>query len=203
MVEIKELKMIYRKVAPKAIVDRLSFRGSMLLAHQFLLNDEMDDDLRSYAVNLIEEIQRNFSKEWEKDWRNELFLGDAYHLLMQHKKRLEAYQRALKRTSSNPHAILVSISGCYLAPDSSVTINQAENLLLEALKKEETIEAVTLLRGIYQTKGDSSNFSYWNDILKRLEENKVYIIDKWPDFLTSSSKLCENDLKALDELLSL
>jgi hypothetical protein len=58
------------------------------------------------------------------------------------------------------------------------------------------------LRGIYQTKGDSKNFSYWDEILKKLEENKAYLQDKWPDFLMNMTDLSKKDTTTLNKLLS-
>ncbi|MBA3603314.1 MAG: hypothetical protein H0W50_06675 [Parachlamydiaceae bacterium] len=161
----------------------LSFEEAMLLACQLLLNDEMNEILREYGVSLIEQNRQVHPKEWGEDWRNEVFLGDAYYLMMKYDKQYEAYTRASTNLSPLPPALLVSLAGCYLSSDSFLTIDDAEKLLLEALEKEETIEAVTLVRGIYKTKNDANKFSYWDKIFHELENSDAFMKDKWPKFL--------------------
>lgn len=176
------LKVISQKYKPSQIMDFLSFKDGMIFCSKLLLNEEMDDDLRDYAVRIIEEYRRTYPKEWDKDWRNDIFLGDAYYLIMKYDERYKIYQKAFEKTLSRPPAILVSLAGCYLHPNSPINIDEAEKLLLEALKKEKSIEAATLIRGIYKTKGDIKNFSYWDKILFDLEKNNAFIKDKWPKF---------------------
>ncbi len=180
-----KMKEISEKYQPNEIVYNLSFKDGMLLGYQLLLNEEMDDNLRDYAVKLLEEYRQAFPKEWDMDWRNDVFLGDAYYLIMKYEERYEAYMRAAKRVSPNPPALLVSLAGCYLFPGSPITLEEAEKFVLLALEKEKSIEAATLIRGIYKTKGNSEKFSYWDTILHKLENENAYMRDKWPRFLNN------------------
>jgi hypothetical protein len=180
-----KLKEISHKYKPNEIIKDLSFKDGMLLGYQLLLNDEMDDNLREFAVSLIEENRHAHPKEWDEDWRNDIFLGDAYYLIMKYDERYEAYKRASKKIHPLPPALLVSLAGCYLLPGSPITLDEAERLVLEALEKEKTIEAATLIRGIYKTKGNIDKFSYWDEILQKLENENAYMKDKWPKFLNN------------------
>jgi len=181
-----KLKEISQNYKPNEIIKNLSFKDGMLLGYQLLLNDEMDDILREYAVNLIEENRQAHPKEWDEDWRNDIFLGDAYYLIMKYEERYEAYKRASKKVFPAPPALLVSLAGCYLLPGSPITLDKAERLVLEALGKEKTIEAATLIRGIYKTKGNIDKYYYWDEILQKLENENTYMKDKWPKFLSNS-----------------
>jgi hypothetical protein len=146
------LEEIFQKYHPVEMVNNLSFKDGMLLAYRFLFNDKMDDHLREFAVKLFEECRQTYSKEWDEDWRNEVLLGDAYGLIMKYKERYTVCKRASEKFFPTPPAILVSLAGCYLLPDSTVHIDDAEKLVFEALKKEKSVEAATLIRGIYKTK---------------------------------------------------
>ncbi|MGA8165616.1 MAG: hypothetical protein WB791_11470 [Waddliaceae bacterium] len=177
-----KLKEISQKYQPDEVLEFLSFKDGMILSCKLLLNEEMDDNLREYAVKLIEKYRQSYPKEWNENWRNDVFLGDAYHLIMKYDERYKAYKRALERTFPSPPALLVSLAGCYLLADSPIDSDEAEKLLLDALEKEKSIEAVTLIRGIYKTKGNENKFAYWDKILQDLENENAYMKDKWPKF---------------------
>lgn len=61
------------------------------------------------------------------------------------------------------------------------TLEEAENLAKAALDKEVSIEGVVLLRGIYAEKKEMAKFEYWDEVLKRLEKNPIYIENDWPN----------------------
>jgi hypothetical protein len=181
--ESQKLEEIYQLFRPEEIVTELSFKNAMLLSYRFLVR--YDDNLREYAVNLIEAIRQYFPKEWEKDWRNEVFLGDAYYIVMKYDERYEPYKRASKMIFPMPPTVMVSLARCYLSPNEPITIDEAKELILKALKKEKSIEAVTLIRGICKTKGLLDEFAYWDKNLQELEKNNCYMKDKWPELFDS------------------
>lgn len=60
----------------------MSFEENMRCAYQMLNDEEYDDDLYNFAVDLLQHIRKKYPQEWESDWRNDLFLGDACHFTM-------------------------------------------------------------------------------------------------------------------------
>ncbi len=183
LVKTQKLNEICHKYQPSEVVNQFSFKECMILSFQFLMNNESDETLREYGVRLIEENHQIHLNEWAKDWRNEIFLGDAYYLVMNFDEQYEAYKRGAKSISPLPPALLVSLAGCYLSPSSHLTIDEAEKLVLEALEKEKTIEGATLIRGIYKTKNNLEKFLYWDKVLQELESRDAYMKNKWPEFL--------------------
>lgn len=121
---------ISQKYQPKEIAKKLPFKKGMLLGYHLLLNEQMDDDLREFAVELINEIRKTFPEDWNRDWRNDIFLGDAFYLTMKYEERYESYKRAFDKISPAPPALLVSMAGCYTIPGFPVkipiTIEEAE-----------------------------------------------------------------------------
>ncbi len=91
----------YREISQKflcsEVTENLSFEAGMRLSNQLLLNDAPDDNLREYAIALLESNRKAFPKKWENDWRNEIFLGDAYYLMLKFDKQFECYDRAAKK----------------------------------------------------------------------------------------------------------
>lgn len=103
---------------------------------------------------------------------------------MKYEEQCEAYKRASKRINPLPPAILVSLAGCYLSKDSTlISSEEAEKLVRQALEQEESIEAVILIRGICKDKGDEKQFIHWNKVLEKLEKERAYMKNKWPEFL--------------------
>lgn len=167
--------------SPKSLAKGLSFKDGRLLAYKMLFNEERDDDLRDYATELLERIRQSYPKEWSEDWKNDVFLGDAFYMTMKYDERHEAYKRAYEKLIDPPPALLISLASCYLSPGSPITLEQAENLAKKALEEEMSIEGVILLRGIYAEKKDQAKFDYWDKILKELEEKQIHAKDIWPD----------------------
>lgn len=183
LIKQQKWKKISLEFTPEEIATLLSFHDGMKLCFQLLENEQLDDSLSKYGVRLTEEIRKKFPKEWADDWRNDIFLGDGYYLTMQPEKCYEAYKRGIKKEKPLPYPLMVSLAGCYLSPQCPITVEEAEKLLLKALKIEKTIEAVTLLRGIYKTQGNQSQFLYWDKILDQVEKENLWMNDNWPRFL--------------------
>ena len=55
--------------------------------------------------------------------------------------------------------------------------------MLEALKKEESFEAIVLIRCIYKSKGDAEKFAYWDEVFQKSDRDRNYMKDKWPEYL--------------------
>lgn len=179
--------LIYKRYTTDQIVEELSFEEGMRLAYQMLINKEGDDDLMNFAVDLLQLIRKKYPKNWESDWKNDLFLGDACHITMRYNERYEAYKRASLKFNSVPSNLLVSLARCYSAPGKPpISIDEAEDLIRAALEKEKSIEAVTLIRGICKSMEREEEFSYWNKVLEELEKKEAYMKSEWPELLTAT-----------------
>jgi hypothetical protein len=86
-----------------------------------LFNEERDDGLRDYATELLQEVRQAHFKEWSLDWKNDVFLGDAYYITMKYDERYESYKRAFDKVAFPPPSLLISLASCYLSPVSSVS----------------------------------------------------------------------------------
>ena len=64
-----------------------------------------------------------------------------------------------------------------------ISQEEAENLLREALKKEKTIEGVSLIRRICERKKDMNQVAYWDNVLKQVQAQGSHIHDIQPSFL--------------------
>lgn len=182
--------LISKKWNPQLIVEKLSYEECMYLAYHMLVNKQADDDLINFAVDLLQAIRKKYLQNWESDWRNDLFLGDACHIAMRFDERYEAYKRAsLKFNPLNlPPTLLVSLARCYSAPGvPPISIAEAEKLARAAVEKEISTETVALIRGICKTQGRDKEYFYWNKVLEELEKKGPYIRNEWPEWLMANS----------------
>ncbi len=167
---------------PKTLAQLLPFKEARSLAHKMLFNEKRDDTISVFATELLQEIRQIHSEEWLIDWKNDVFLGDACYMSMMYDEQYEAYKRAFEKTSCPPPSLLISLGGCYLSPESPITLNEAEILAKKALDSEMSIEGVVLLRGIYAEKEDQVNFDYWDKVFKEVEIKNIHTQNAWPDF---------------------
>ena len=154
----------------KFIAETLLFEEGRLLVYKMLFNKERDDSLQEYATKLLEEIRRTHFKEWSKDWRNDIFLGDVYYMTLNYDERYASYMRAYEKANPKPSSLLISIASCYLSPQPPISLSEAKKMVEKALEKEMSIEGVVLLRGIYSEIKDQKNFEHWDKILTELEK---------------------------------
>lgn len=187
LIEHHQWREISQRYKPEELAKLFPFKEGMLLSYHILLNEQMDDDLREFAVQLIDKIRKLYPKDWSSDWKNDIFLGDAFYLVMRYKEQYEAYKHSFDKVFPKSPALLVSMAGCYTIPSSPITIEDAEKWVLEALQQEQTIEAAVLIRGIYKTKGNKNKFAYWDKIFHELEKQQIYMKHKWPDFIEEAA----------------
>lgn len=170
---------------PKSLAKELPFEKGRFLAYKMLFNDLQNDNLRDYATQLLEEIRLAYPKLWGKDWRNDIFLGDACYMTMKYNERYKAYKRAYEKAIAPTPSLLISLASCYLSPEPPITLEEAENLAKRALEKELSVEGVVLLKGIYAEKKDQHNFDYWNEILEEVERKQMRTKEDWPNISLS------------------
>lgn len=184
-----DLHTIVRQYTPKVLADNLSFDEGRILAYKLSCNEELDNDLRYYATELLQELRQIYPNEWSADWKNDVFLGDACYLTMKEEERYEAYKRAYEKARPPPPSLLLSLAGCYHSCKPTITVDEAEKLVLSALEQEMSLRGIVLLRGIYARKNDQVKFDYWDKIFREVEQKNLHSKDDtWPDILPKDTQ---------------
>ena len=184
LIKKMDFHTIVKKYTPKNLAENLSFDEGRILAFKILFCQEWDSDLTDYATELLDQLRFIYAKEWSKDWKNDVFLGDAFFLANKYDEQYAAYKRAYEKIQPAPPYLLLSLASCYLSFDPPITIDEAEKLTLQALNKELSLRGVILIRGIYASKNDQVKFDLWDKIYQQLkEENLPSIEDAWPNIL--------------------
>jgi len=69
LIQKKDWKMLKEKYPPQILAENLSFAEAMLLSRELLENEDWDDDLQTFAINLIRSIKRLRNQEWNANWK--------------------------------------------------------------------------------------------------------------------------------------
>ena len=173
----EELKNISDSCNPRNFASNLEFQEGLVLAKEMLDNDEWDQELQEYAVKLLEEIRKNYQKEWNSSWKFDAFLGYAYHIILKYDERFAAYKRAFEKVSSPPPQLLVAMARCCWAPGiPPITEEESISLVKQALLEKPYYEAFSLLRGLYKSIGNTIEEAYCEDVLKNMKGKEIHLL---------------------------
>lgn len=164
------------------IVESLPFEQVMSLAYDLYTENFLESPkIRDFSLNLFFAIKKRYFKEWENDWKNDIFLSDLCRIGYKYDECYYCCMRAYKKFDDPPPAVLIALAGCIHAPQPRVTHDQAESLLQRAILKEISYEAALLLRGIYRTKGDQAKIEYWEKIVEETKQKNLRTDPCTPD----------------------
>lgn len=138
------------------IAKSLSFKDGIILAYRMLYNEQWDEQVQNYAVDLLYAIRETYSDDWNSCWKYDVFLGNACNIALRYDERYQAYKRATEKVQPIPPSLMVLLAKCYISPGiPPISQEEAENLLKEALKKETSIEGISLIKRISERKKDA------------------------------------------------
>jgi hypothetical protein len=168
----------------KDICSSLNFNEAMHIVEHFFYDDIQDDENQQYALKLAFEIKDHFKKEWESDWKNDVFLGGLCEMLWLYDERYFYYKKAYDRLKDPPAELLLLLSNCNSAPGTPpITNEESEFYLKKALEKKLTCEIALAMRSFYRLRQDKSQEENWDQIYKKLEKEKVHSDQLIPDVL--------------------
>jgi hypothetical protein len=171
-----ELKQKSQSDSASNLVDQLGFEASILVARDMLNDEEWDAALQEYAVQLLEGARGKFPDQWNSDWKYDAFLGYAYDIVSRYDERYVAYKRALEKANTPPPQLLVAIAGCCWMPGKPpISVNEAIELVQQAIKSVRYIEAVELLIGLYKSTGQAKEQKNWEDILEEIKDSGQHL----------------------------
>ena len=66
------------------ILKQEKYSSTMHVVEHLFYDDIQDDEKQQYALKLVFEIKNYFRKDWEGNWKNDIFLGGLYEMLWQY-----------------------------------------------------------------------------------------------------------------------
>jgi hypothetical protein len=81
LISQKDWSSLISNYSIKIVCSSLNFSEAMYIVEHLFYNDIQDDEKQQYALKLAFEIKDHFKKEWESDWKNDVFLGGLCEML--------------------------------------------------------------------------------------------------------------------------
>ncbi len=168
----------------KDVFSSINFREAMQAVNHLFYDDIRNDEKQQYALKLAYEIKDYFIEDWEKDWKNDVFLGDLCEMLWLYDERYLCYKRAYDKLKDPPGELLLLLSNCNSAPGTPpITDEESEYYLRRALEKKLTYEVALNMRSLYRQKEDKAQEAYWDQMYKHLKRSNIHSDPLIPDIL--------------------
>lgn len=193
MNEIKELiskknwAFLTKKYSFQEICKSLNFKEVMHLVKHLFYDDMQDDTNQQFALKLILEAKQHFENEWEKDWKNDVFLGQLCSFLWLYDERYVWYKRAYDKLVNPPAELFLLLSGCNSAPGTPpITDDESESYLKKAIEKKIIFESAFKMKNLYEKRGDKVQADYWEQLYEKLKKEGVCSDQLIPDVLNDN-----------------
>lgn len=184
LVSQKDWSSLISNYSVKDVCSSLNFREVMHIVKNLFYDDIQDDEKQQYALKLAFETKNLFEKEWESDWKNDVFLGGLCVMLWLYDERYLCYKKAYDKLEDPPAELLLLLSDCNSAPGCPpITDEKSEFYLRKAIEKKVTCEAAFTMRSFCKLKGDEFQTEYWDQIYKNLEKENIHSDPIIPDIL--------------------
>lgn len=116
LISQKDWSSLISNYSVKEVCSFLNFSEAMYIVEHLFYNNIQDDEKQQYALKLAFEIKDHFKKEWESDWKNDVFLGGLCEMLWLYDERYLCYKRAYDKLKDPPAELLLLLSNCNSAP---------------------------------------------------------------------------------------
>lgn len=157
--------------SPRILAESLSFEDGLRVAYHLLYNDKWDSDLQKYALQLFNSIREIYSEKWNKNWEYDALLGLANYITLNYHERFEAYKRAFDKAQDPPPRLLIELARCCVCPGPPpISYEEAESLVVKALKDGPYSDGMSLLCNIYSLKNDKEKKDYWTNVLEKSDQ---------------------------------
>lgn len=171
-----KLKHKSNSYSPSVLIDLIGFNEALVIACDMLNNEEWDESLQEYAINILEELRKKYPEVWDANWKYDALLGYAYHIILKYDERYTAYKRAFNKIHPPPPQLLVAMARCYFAPGKPpITEEEAISFVKQAIKTTPYVEGVELLRGLYKSIGNVKEQKHWETVLENIKDTGIHL----------------------------
>ena len=189
IVSEKNCKLLISNYSVKEVCGSLNFSEAMYVVEHLFYDDIRDDKNQEFALRLAFETRNYFKEDWEKDWKNDVFLGGLCEISCLYDECYFCYKKIYDKLSNPPAEILLLLSGCNNAPGTPpITNEESEFYLRKALETNLTYEVAVAMKTFYKFKKDKSKEDkaqeeYWDQVSKRLKKENIHSDQIIPDVL--------------------
>ncbi len=180
----RDFPLIKTKYTPQEIVHLLDFQSCMFLTDGIYDYDLYNYQSLEYPRDLCINIKQTFPLDWNKDWKNEAYLGQLYDLTWEYEEKYACYKKAYDMLKDPPDCLLLRLAGCNSMPgEPCISDEESENYLQRAVRKKVTAEAAIMMRALYRHKKNREMEEFWDKLYSELDKNNIHTDPIMPDLL--------------------
>lgn len=192
----KDWKLLVKNFLPVNISDSYSFSDAMHIVNHLIdaSAQEMAKDgfiadlMRDYSVNLMTILRAKYPKDWEKDWKNEAFLGIICGLVFREDEAFKHIKNAYEKLKDPPQSLILAYISAGSGPDHFLKKEEIAELSQKAIEKGITYEAALCMTTLAYEQKDKENQLYWEEKASEAEKKGLYTRIITPDVLKDSFK---------------
>lgn len=187
----KDWKFLVKNFLPVNFVDALTFSEVMYLVGNLIkaAEEEMERDgfmadlFRDFAVNLMIILRAKNPQEWNKDWKNEAFLGIACAFVYREEEAFTYIKHAYDRLDDPPQSLIFAFINAGSRPTRILTREEITQLIQKAIEKGVTYESSERMAMFAREMGWQDKYEYWEKKARESEEKKIHTPIITPDIL--------------------
>lgn len=184
LISKRDWSLLIENYSVKEVCASLNFSEGMHIVEYLFYDDIQNDERQQYALKLAFEIKNNFKKDWEFDWKNEVFLGGLCEMLWLYDETYFCYKRAYDKLKNPPAELLLLLSNCNNAPGiPPITNEESEFYLRKSLEGKLTCEVALAMKSFYRLREDKTQENYWDGVYKKLEKENLHSEQLIPEVL--------------------
>lgn len=187
----KDWKFLVKNFLPVNFADALSFFDAMQLVGRLSITaaSEMSkdglsaDQMRDFAVNLMIILRARYPKEWESDWKNEVYLGISCALVHREEEAFSFIKNAFEKFTDPPQSLIFAFISSGDTFESYLSENEIAELTERAITKGVTYESALKMAALASEKGDQEECENWKQKAFEAERNQLHTPIITPDIL--------------------
>ena len=191
IVDAKDWKFLVKNTLPVNIADLYAFSEAMHIvdcifeasADQMVEDGFTADLMRDYSVNLMKILRAKYSREWESDWKNEVYLGITCALVFREEEAFMHIQKAYKQVEDPPQSLIMAYISAGTGSDHFLTKEQVAELSQIAIKKGVTYESALHMALLAYEQRDFKKQRYWEEKAADAEKRGVHTPSITPNVL--------------------
>lgn len=172
LIQAKEWERIVSSYIPEEVCAMMTFKETMRLARS-LYSFELSDEALNFAAELMFACSKFFPKEWNADWKHDVYLGNLCSMIWRYEDMCRLFKRAYDRVENPPSSLLLLLAGTIFCPpdESSMSVSQEEarQLVERAWAMKQTSNAAIKMRYFAREDGDIQAAHEWTKICDDLE----------------------------------
>lgn len=197
LVENKNWEALIRTYLPVTVAISFSFEKGMHIVDELLRasshittkNGNWAIFTQEYCANLLRMLRIKYPIEWQKDWKNEAYLGIICSLVYRNEEAFKYVQNAYNCLNDPPQSLILAYLNAGDTPDQFLSKEKIDQLTKKGLEKGITYETAQLAASLAIFYDDEQMEKYWLEKAEQAEAEGIHTPIIVPNVIKDVSNL--------------